>query len=375
MSTVKNLRLDHWRNQEQPDLTGASLAAWKVEKLGQIGRNKPPRSKSPFGGENPPAPRARDFQAPPEPKPNAYEQAKQVGYVLRSCANVYSWEQSPPKAARCARARKRSTIHQRRRVRCNHGDQRLSPSLGYEPTPEELAAGRRVGEKLRVAKPLPQCTVTKVGNTTSIKPQHSANGWGDILLMDALGVSDFAVSQGLMWQVADVSRSGAEVKAHELNFMLSLIRGIGPRDDIEALLAAQMAAIHKATMTAAWRLAHVETIVQQDLASTMVHKLARTFAMQVEALKRYRSSGEQTIKVQHVTINDGGQAIVGTVHAWGRGMKKEERPYEPRGTDEPGAALLGHLEAITARIPSTGSEGLDRVPVPRRSRRRSERSG
>jgi hypothetical protein len=37
----------------------------------------------------------------------------------------------------------------------------------------------------------------------------------------------------------------------------------------------------------------------------------------MDALKRYRSSGEQTIKVQHVTINDAGQAIVGNVEQGG----------------------------------------------------------
>jgi hypothetical protein len=49
----------------------------------------------------------------------------------------------------------------------------------------------------------------------------------------------------------------------------------------------------------------------------MLNKLARTFATQVEALKKYRSAGEQTIKVQHVTVNDGGQAIVGQHQAGG----------------------------------------------------------
>jgi hypothetical protein len=33
----------------------------------------------------------------------------------------------------------------------------------------------------------------------------------------------------------------------------------------------------------------------------------------MEALKRYRTGGEQKVLVQHVTVSDGGQAIVGTV--------------------------------------------------------------
>jgi hypothetical protein len=59
---------------------------------------------------------------------------------------------------------------------------------------------------------------------------------------------------------------------------------------------------------------------------TSVNKLARTFAAQVEALKRHRSAGEQTIKVEHVTVNEGGQAVVGIVHPQGgeRGWKNRE---------------------------------------------------
>jgi hypothetical protein len=44
-------------------------------------------------------------------------------------------------------------------------------------------------------------------------------------------------------------------------------------------------------------------------------KLTQTFAAQMEALKRYRTGGEQKAKVQHVTVGDGGQAIVANVHA------------------------------------------------------------
>jgi hypothetical protein len=50
-----------------------------------------------------------------------------------------------------------------------------------------------------------------------------------------------------------------------------------------------------------------------DGPSTGRNKLARTFAAQVEALKRYRSGGEQKMTVQHVHVADGGQAIVGNV--------------------------------------------------------------
>ena len=51
-----------------------------------------------------------------------------------------------------------------------------------------------------------------------------------------------------------------------LNFMLSVVKGIEPRDQIEAMLAAQMAAVHMAAMKSARTLANSTTIPQQDSA-------------------------------------------------------------------------------------------------------------
>ncbi len=106
--------------------------------------------------------------------------------------------------------------------------------------------------------------------------------------------------------------------------MLSVVKGIEPKDHVETMLAAQMAAVHNATMTFARRLNHVDNIPQQDSAERAFNKLARTFAAQVEALKRYRTGGEQKVTVEHVTVNEGGQAIVGNVTHGGRGASKKQ---------------------------------------------------
>ncbi len=90
------------------------------------------------------------------------------------------------------------------------------------------------------------------------------------------------------------------------------------------MLAAQMAAVHMATMTFARRLAHVENLPQQDSAERAFNQLARTFAAQVEALKRSRTGGEQKVTVEHVTVNKGGQAIVGNVRHGGRGSSENK---------------------------------------------------
>jgi hypothetical protein len=44
-------------------------------------------------------------------------------------------------------------------------------------------------------------------------------------------------------------------------------------------------------------------------------KLLRAYCTQIETYRRLRGGGEQKITVQHVTVNEGGQAIVGAVNA------------------------------------------------------------
>lgn len=120
---------------------------------------------------------------------------------------------------------------------------------------------------------------------------------------------------------------------------LVLIAAIKPQDALESLLALQMSAVHQATMTFSRRLANVQTIQQQDSAERALNKLTRTFCAQMETLKKYRG-GEQKITVQHqhVTVNDGGQAIVGTVEQGkgrGEGLRRGEQ-HLPRARAETG---------------------------------------
>jgi hypothetical protein len=42
-------------------------------------------------------------------------------------------------------------------------------------------------------------------------------------------------------------------------------------------------------------------------------RLLRAYATQVEALRRLRNGGSQTVRVEHVHVNEGGQALIGNV--------------------------------------------------------------
>ncbi len=135
----------------------------------------------------------------------------------------------------------------------------------------------------------------------------------------AFGSSDDDFINGLLSQIVNVGSPGKTPDQRGTAFVASIVKGIEPKDQIEAMLASQMAAVHLATMTFARRLAHCETLPQQDSADRAFNKLARTFTAQVEALKRYRTGGQQHVTVKHVTVNEGGQAIVGNVSHGGQG--------------------------------------------------------
>jgi hypothetical protein len=142
------------------------------------------------------------------------------------------------------------------------------------------------------------------------------------------------------------------------NFVLSVVKGLQPRDQVEAMLAAQMAAVHNATMNFARHLARAENIPQQDSAERAFNKLARTFAAQVAALKDYRSRGEQRMTVQHVHVGEGGQAIVGNVSTPAPGVgvgaseKMKEQPHALGYA--PGVEMPRPIEAKRCAVPSAG---------------------
>ena len=144
---------------------------------------------------------------------------------------------------------------------------------------------------------------------------------GDLTTLQT-AAGDPNVLDGLLHQIARLGSYCKPVDDAAANFVLGFVDAMKPRDPAEALLCTQMAAIHQATMQMAKRLNHVESIPQQDSAERAINKLSRSFAAQMEALRKHRNGGKQTVTVQHVSVSDGGQAIVGNVQAAGGGGKE-----------------------------------------------------
>jgi hypothetical protein len=140
----------------------------------------------------------------------------------------------------------------------------------------------------------------------------------------------------------------------QLNSLLAVLDGARPKDEIEAMLISQMVAVHHHAMDQLGKAARSATIDQVNVHSNFAIKLMRTHVAQVEALAKLRRGGEQTVRVEHVHVHKGGQAIVGTVTAGGGAAlgnigqcddATDERtlafaPGSPVWSEEPGGAAL-----------------------------------
>lgn len=184
------------------------------------------------------------------------------------------------------------------------------PAAQRERTESVIARGRSRGSSADMK-------LKMENNCISISYSHENPEAAALLLMADLGTMDPSFYSGITGHVARIGSHGAKIDAENSNFLLSVVRAVQPRDELETMLAVQMGAIHAATMMMARRLNNVETIPQQDAAERALNKLARTYAMQMETLKRYRTGGQQRVIVEHVTVNAGGQAIVGNVGGGG----------------------------------------------------------
>ena len=102
---------------------------------------------------------------------------------------------------------------------------------------------------------------------------------------------------------------------------LAAMTGIGPGDVIADMVAAQLVSAHVAAMDCYRRAAGGDLPLEVWRESmNQVNKLSRTSAALVEALNRHRGkSGQQTVRVEHVTVKDGGQAVIGPVATGGGG--------------------------------------------------------
>lgn len=229
----------------------------------------------------------------------------------------------------------------------------------YRPTHKERATLGKHIERLDAEAPAPRVKALTENERTILSLDHPDSRVAYGLLAEALGTASQDFVSELIQQLANTGSRGPQVDPAVLNFMLDVVKGVKPKDQLEAMLAAQMAVVHWRFMAFGMQLNQVKSLPQQNSAESAFNKLARTFTTQMEALKRYRTGGEQKVTVQHVSVGEGGQAIVGNVTQAG----PETAPQKP---NRPVPALT---DARQAAMPIVGNpEG---APVPLRHGRKN----
>ena len=154
-----------------------------------------------------------------------------------------------------------------------------------------------------------------------------------------------------------VKHSSADERRRQRNAAVAGLVGIGPKDELEGMLATQLIACHHASMEC-FRRAMIgeQTFEGRQDSLNQASKLSRTYATLLEALNRHRGKGAQKVTVEHVHVHEGGQAIVGNVSQSGGGVptKSEDQPHAPENRSlahAPGTEMPSPIEAEREAVP------------------------
>ncbi|ASP22466.1 hypothetical protein ANTHELSMS3_03847 [Antarctobacter heliothermus] len=131
-----------------------------------------------------------------------------------------------------------------------------------------------------------------------------------------LGMKTPDAAQGVFYSALEALGASAKSKAQ---LVAAMFAEIEPRDGIEAMLVAQMTATHVAMAVVSEKMSHASMFTVRESYERSMTRLSRTYLAQMDALKKYRAKAQQVVRVERVTVHEGGQAIVGDVRHGGDG--------------------------------------------------------
>ena len=154
------------------------------------------------------------------------------------------------------------------------------------------------------------------GNVAAFgSPDVNEDIWREQLKAAFGTVSDAFVEVSLRQLQYAACMPGDGTSELAINAAIAMIAAAKPLNEIEAALALQMACTHSVLMAVMSRIGGAGGGPHRlpGLASATA-KLVRAFSTTVETLRRQRSGGDQNIRVEHVHVYGGGQAVVGVVN-------------------------------------------------------------
>jgi hypothetical protein len=206
--------------------------------------------------------------------------------------------------------------------------------------PAPRAVLRQGGSNLTISKTGNRVTPSSNGRPAPVRVKlhrinanlakaHPPDGDGKVWwgrLRKALGTSSSAFVNASLFQLQGAARlPGGGISEIAVNSALAFIEAAQPRDEIEAALALQMACTHTAAMSVLATFAGGYSYGRDvPLKASAAARLMRAYASQVETLRRLRNGGSQVVRVEHVHVNEGGQALIGNVRKDGSGEESEK---------------------------------------------------
>lgn len=128
-------------------------------------------------------------------------------------------------------------------------------------------------------------------------------------LFAATGSTDQGFSHMLLGQAINACGDLTKDAAKNANAVMNALLEMAPKDPYKGMLISRLIALHSQYMRF-MQSSNGSNDKAIDLNINRATKLMRIYNETLETLNRYRRKGEQRVIVQHVNVNNGGQAIV-----------------------------------------------------------------
>ena len=132
---------------------------------------------------------------------------------------------------------------------------------------------------------------------------------------EELGFLFVCQAMGAMGFIKDKDSNSEKLK-QVMALVFQAIQGIGPKNELEAMLSVQITSTHNMSAEFARRAMHPQQSAEGvDNNINRAVKLMELFINQVACLQKLRGLGpQQTVRVEHINIHPGAQAVLGVVN-------------------------------------------------------------
>lgn len=194
---------------------------------------------------------------------------------------------------------------------------------------------------------------TKFKNGSLVKKDYKHPLMAYAKLIEVCKTSDIDVAMKILRCAAAGQGTGND--DFDLELVLSQMEDLKPETPLEAVLISQMIAVNDAITRTMDVACDPSNAFGVDHWMKITGRLQRTFLLQVDALQKLRGKGQQTVRVEHVTVEAGGQAVIGNIeHHQGKQGGGYDSIRELPHVQSPPLTTLWSKDEERELVPTTG---------------------